>query len=319
MKKSKIIVPALGIILLSTVASVTGTVAWFTANTRFHTNVTQFEVARLQGDLSCKNIAGYGTSVTNNVVSVSADTKFTDASFDHTTGTIWTPTDRAFDSTHSILEFTKKYDNSGTPTDRGVYFDGTPAGWEAATIDSVKYVYAVTWQMQFSLQFGTASSVQSLYLGVSGTSGKTSLVTSTKVANAKESATEQTWKAFRIAFINDTEGDKTTKVWGYSATASSMKFINTGSYTAVANSNVGTAYGTNIAIGSGETADLTTADANANTYLGKISKPSTGDVGTLTITCVAWFEGTDPNVINQAEMDSVAATLDFYTLAGPNS
>ena len=32
MKKSKIIVPALAIITLSTAASITGTVAWFTAN-----------------------------------------------------------------------------------------------------------------------------------------------------------------------------------------------------------------------------------------------------------------------------------------------
>ena len=31
-KKSKIIVPALGLILLSTTASISGSVAWFTAN-----------------------------------------------------------------------------------------------------------------------------------------------------------------------------------------------------------------------------------------------------------------------------------------------
>ena len=32
MKKTKIIVPALGVLLLSTAASVTGTVAWFSMN-----------------------------------------------------------------------------------------------------------------------------------------------------------------------------------------------------------------------------------------------------------------------------------------------
>ena len=41
MKKTKIIVPALGMLLLSTAASVTGTVAWFSANTQVTANGLQ--------------------------------------------------------------------------------------------------------------------------------------------------------------------------------------------------------------------------------------------------------------------------------------
>ena len=42
MKKSKIIVPALGLLLLSTAASVSGTVAWFTANRTYNTTISSF-------------------------------------------------------------------------------------------------------------------------------------------------------------------------------------------------------------------------------------------------------------------------------------
>ena len=44
MKKSKIIVPALGILLLSAAASVSGTVAWFTANRTFEMDAGNFSV-----------------------------------------------------------------------------------------------------------------------------------------------------------------------------------------------------------------------------------------------------------------------------------
>ena len=30
------------------------------------------------------------------------------------------------------------------------------------------------------------------------------------------------------------------------------------------------------------------------------------------VTCIAWFEGEDPNVVNDTEMDSIAAKLNFY-------
>ena len=42
MKKTKVIIPALGMLLLSTAASVTGTVAWFSMNS--FVNATQMRV-----------------------------------------------------------------------------------------------------------------------------------------------------------------------------------------------------------------------------------------------------------------------------------
>ena len=70
MKKSKIIVPALGILLLSTAASISGTVAWFTASRTFSTHVNAFSVGSVDGNLSgvCAGVVGTkaGTKVKTN-------------------------------------------------------------------------------------------------------------------------------------------------------------------------------------------------------------------------------------------------------------
>lgn len=85
MKKSKIIVPALAVLLLSTAASVTGTVAWFTANRVFNATVGEFAVVNTKDNLVCEMGAGLGTNVVENVVSVDTGKVLTDASFDHIT------------------------------------------------------------------------------------------------------------------------------------------------------------------------------------------------------------------------------------------
>ena len=46
MKKSRIIVPALALIALSTVASITGTVAWFTASRSVQINAGNFAITK---------------------------------------------------------------------------------------------------------------------------------------------------------------------------------------------------------------------------------------------------------------------------------
>ena len=90
MKKSKIIVPALGIILLTTAASVTGTVAWFTANTVYTATMGEFAVVNTKNNLSCTLGNGVGTVADNenNKVDVSSGYKLTDASVDHTAAAV---------------------------------------------------------------------------------------------------------------------------------------------------------------------------------------------------------------------------------------
>ena len=87
MRKSKVIIPALGVLILSTAASVTGTVAWFTANRTAIITAGEFAVVKTGNDLSVTLGAGVGTAVVNGnnpAVNVTTGYKLTDASFDHT-------------------------------------------------------------------------------------------------------------------------------------------------------------------------------------------------------------------------------------------
>ena len=86
MKKSKIIVPALAVLLLSTAASVTGTVAWFTASRTYRLTAGDFAVVNTKDNLECVLEGLYGTTADNEQkkITTKADYVLTDASLDHT-------------------------------------------------------------------------------------------------------------------------------------------------------------------------------------------------------------------------------------------
>lgn len=88
MKKAKVIVPALGLLLLSTAASISGTVAWFTAVRTYDFTAGEFAVVNTKDTLACELGEGIGTDVLENAVSVedgsAGKKKLTDGSFDHT-------------------------------------------------------------------------------------------------------------------------------------------------------------------------------------------------------------------------------------------
>ena len=47
-------------------------------------------------------------------------------------------------------------------------------------------------------------------------------------------------------------------------------------------------------------------------YLGTLTNVTPGTTNKLTVTCVAWFEGSDPDTLNESAMDEVSNTLKFY-------
>ena len=81
MKKSKIIIPAAAILALSVGASVTGTVAWFTASRSVNLNVNNLAAIDTAGDLSVelKTVLNGGATVAGNNVTLTA---LRDASYD---------------------------------------------------------------------------------------------------------------------------------------------------------------------------------------------------------------------------------------------
>ena len=71
MKKSKIIIPAAAILALSVGASVTGTVAWFTASRSVTLTANNVAAINAAGDLKVELAEGNGTKIEDNAVKLS--------------------------------------------------------------------------------------------------------------------------------------------------------------------------------------------------------------------------------------------------------
>ena len=287
MKKSKIIIPALGMLILSTAASVTGTVAWFTTVSTAQANITSFAVRKLGGDLDYTVSAGTGTEKATDTAKATIQLTGTspalcDASYNHSTGKVWKANSNASAFTAIDSE--------------------SLANWTAASNASSITYYAVSWSYTFSYSFGGDTNPVNLYFNSISSS-----VTPTLTLAASGTQTEQTYKGFRIAFIC---GDRTV-VWAKSQTSANCHYVT------ATNAAAGTYSNVDSSSAAGDLLDSTGVTIVAENgsgsvaradYLGQFTSSSTS----LTVKCIAWFEGTDPNIVNGAEMDSVAAVLDFY-------
>src|SRR5574344_1224824 len=81
-KKAAVLVPAFATVVLATVGSVTGTMAWFTANRSATTTASIFESTALTTALTIKATDGFGVTTSNEVVTVSTNDKLTHGSYD---------------------------------------------------------------------------------------------------------------------------------------------------------------------------------------------------------------------------------------------
>lgn len=296
MKKSKIIVPALALLLLSTAATVSGSVAWFTANRTFETSINDFEVVNTEGNLDVEMTAGLGTTVTNNVAAINNGVKLGDASFNHTDGHLFTDTITA-----------------NTYKDLGTYTDAitTNANWRVGSAGTT--YYAVSWKMTFKYTFAADQSTQNLYLDPTSTMTKSDVATKA----AQNESTADASIGFRIAFVGETATYTTKKVWSDLETDENMQ-----SYDYVASTSTKGNYNGDIisTADAGGTSGLVanTAETGANTaanYLGNFnySQINGQSVASITFGCVAWFEGCDTtNVINDAAFYKIASTMKFF-------
>ena len=143
MKKSKIIVPALAVLLLSTAASVTGTVAWFTANRVFEMKAGQFAVVNTKNNLEAVVVPGQGTQLSGTKdILVSGTNTLTDASVNHNS------------ATPNIVE----PDENGTAVG-DVYniFDNASLATNIVR-DNTAHIYsAFTWDITFKMTFSTTA------------------------------------------------------------------------------------------------------------------------------------------------------------------
>ena len=63
MKKSKVIVPAMALLVFSTAASITGAYAWFTSNRTFNTSAGEFEIINNEGNMAYSITGGAAVTV----------------------------------------------------------------------------------------------------------------------------------------------------------------------------------------------------------------------------------------------------------------
>ena len=385
MKKSKIIVPALGLLLLSTAASVSGTVAWFTANRTFNATVGEFTVVATTGDLACVFTPGVGTANNGgtNSLKVADATVLTHGSLDHTDSKVAYP---ANDVATKFNEYSLAGAYKATPanvtTDTTGLFAGTDygadglSGGSGANADSSIY-YALTWEMEFTYTTTSADSY-ALFLNLDTSKSAVTGVTDTgsgfRIAfmnsDASTGARKVVWAdnqiVDRCAYVSAVDGNHdatvtgtwkklTTKVGVASVTDASSEieagssasgwYTDTGCTVAAASIVAGTKYyqpsataatGTEMDIvqtatgyatanqllasdtDSSKIAKITDSGAiednaaNMDTYYNYFGQFTPGH-RTITFLCVAWFEGTDPNINIGHTLDTLTAAMYFET------
>ncbi len=307
MKKSRIIIPALAMIAFSVAASITGTVAWFTANRTANIDAGTYAVVKTTANLACKVTGGIGTTATDNdpgvtdVIEVGG--KLTDGSFDHvgTNNYIYAP------------------DVTGAKVgSRYSYSSATAANLTRGETEDGDTIYtAVTWEVEFSLQFGSAGGDIGLYLDLANSSFSPS-------GSEATSSQQDTSKGFRMAFMpkGTTASNGNKRVFADLQAAAKCTYVG-GEPAVNAALPAGTAYvapalidnSSNAAL---ETGYTETASGSMANYFGKFEFAANTTVK-LTYDVICWFEGTDENIVNGDDdhltiFRDVTASLSFSAL-----
>ena len=279
-KKSAVVIPALARIAVTAAASVSGTVAWFTATHTVTATAGNFNATYNDGNLELSvasvqategNKAVKALTIKDHDVTIENSVLFTDAAYNATAEVLWS--DQEQDNGNDPTTF----DTKGASTNAST-------GW-VADLNS-KTLYAVTWTYTFKYRFGTDVSkdaklafdpslssmtcaADNTFSGVSGGFRRAMTCGDNTIIYAPQSATIFT-------YIKDENGTKET----YETTCISSN-----------RQQDNTKYG-----------------------LGTFSKPSSANSysNNLVVRVVAWFEGTDTtHTITNATLASISAQLGF--------
>ena len=304
MKKTRIIIPALAMIAFSVAASITGTVAWFTANRTVSIDAGTYAVVKTSSDLSCTVADGIGTTATNSgsTHGISVTGKLTDGSFDHvgTNHYIYAPNlaGTKVSSEYAMASATAANLTRGT------------------TADSKTIYTAVTWDVTFTVQFSSSTGNIGLFLDLS-----TSVFTpgsGTIGANNQDTA-----KGFRMAFIPTGSNASNGVAHVFADLQEASKCTYVGGEPAVGGNLTATAYSGTALIDSSDNSGLEDVYAESsvssmNNYFGKFVFAENTAVS-LQYKVVCWFEGTDENIVNGDDAHvtvfrDVTAHLDFAAI-----
>ena len=297
MKKSRIIVPAMAVIAFSTAASIAGSVAWFTASRQVTINAGSYAVVKTTSNLTVTLGNGVGTTVSNNNVTFTG--LLTDASFNHnkTSYQVFVP------------------NGAGTAIEKAVNIfnnDNLESDLTRVTLENTTKVYsAATFDVTFTMDIGGEHDI-GLFLNT--TAGQ-SAFTNTSGGDSLDTA-----KGFRMAIVPKgtapTGSSQVAKVFADLQSSTNCKYVS-----GTGNIN-GTDYAATDLMDSAYNAALPSlSDARDDVlarpdYLGFFRLPEnpTSSSVTLAYTVVAWFEGTDPEIVNRdliSEYKTVSSKLVF--------
>lgn len=326
MKKSKIIIPALGVLVLSTAASITGTVAWFTANRTATITTGDFAVVKTDGNLDAEVTAGAGTTKASaKVINPISSSAIGDASFNPESKILWNDTGDG--SAYRTIP-------TSTPVNAHTNLTDADHPWK---ISNTAY-HAVNWKITFTYTWGADHTTLNVFFDAKDIMA--SVGSKMVGTNQDETAyTAQTAKGFRIAMIGATGTYKNTVVFAGLQNAADLACVTSSSTTKGyadstataltgftwfaadkygAAGEAGTAY-SNVGQENGGLARAVDGDASQRTrkdFLGQLVYADAA-TSTLDVICVAWYEGTSPNVVDKINEDvqklqQVASTLKFY-------
>ncbi len=287
----------------TTVASVTGTVAWFTAVRVATVNASTFETKAIDANLHVYSTALVGTSTTDSSSkptdssTVTVDGAITHGSYNATanyTGELYVANvdeDAIVSSYSSHGNLTKAQEVTSAPTAT------SHSTWWASSYtesgNSKNIWYGVAWKMTFSATH-SADDTLSLFVDYK----------SCTFSDSVEGGT--TMPGLRIALMTDT----IVRVIGGEIETNHVKGGTTNDFGKFANGVY------NVAGNSSYTKASDKTDFSNNVGLIKaMTVDSSKTTSSLEVTAVAWFEGESENIVsdNDTLMSKVTASLSFYT------
>ena len=329
MRKSKIIIPIIGMMMLSTAATVSGTVAWFTAQRTYNNTISSFGIREIDGNMtfvSASNIVG--TTVENNAATSTVEVSLAvgghasylaDASWNYHTHILYTDNGSATNTSTGFNE--SSFISLGTA-------DGTSGNeaskWKVSASEDNYLYYACAYQIVLAYDFTQSDHPVNLMLDLTDSGCSFTHAT----GEAGTSATE-IYSGLRIGFLSEgyqyDEGSihsSNRVIAPFQGTAANVKCVRDTSSveTVVAAGLINSSTGT---FNSPKHSDYTSVSEFGAEYLGTFHEDIHPDnlihSDQLALNIVIWLEGTDPNVISANTKSTFSASLKFYCIQGLES
>lgn len=288
MKKSRIILPAVALLTISTVAAASSTVAWFSATREITINTNEVGVYNPESNLEIvlTGVTEAGSKVKDNEPRIiDLPSYLRDGSVDLNSGKVYKKDLVATDTYNEVTGFTSE---------------------KALINDQETVIYrATSWKMTFSMKDATPDSY-AIFLNISD------LATSFTHKAVSEKDEHNVYKSLRLGLKYD--GGFVVVAPFYDATDNSLAYVNGTSSTGTYDKAI---IKSSTKIGTSEiTTDTLNSDGykDTNAYVGTIAG---GKDKSLDVTAYLWFEGMDKNCVNEAESvlnTKVNAALSFYSV-----